>query len=86
MRKIRTGTSETDTNEIDTKCKGDLMDKLKQNYEEILELVFKISYLCLACDIYFYNLYITNTANPCEIDISVRIICDFGPYYKLEEI
>lgn len=38
------------------------------------------------CDIYFYNLYITNTANPCEIDISVRIICDFGPYYKLEEI
>ena len=37
MRKIRTGTSKTDTNEIDTKCKGDLMDKLKQNYEEILE-------------------------------------------------
>ena len=38
------------------------------------------------CDIYFYNLYITDTANPCEIDISARIICDFSPYYKMEEI
>ena len=59
MRKIRTGTSETDTNEIDTKCKGDLMDKLKQNYEEILELVFKISYLCLAFATFISIIYIS---------------------------
>lgn len=59
MRKIRTGTSKTDTNEIDTKCKGDLMDKLKQNYEEILELVFKISYLCLAFATFISIIYIS---------------------------
>ena len=57
MRKIRTGTSKTDTNEIDTKCKGDLKDKLKQNYEEILELVFKISYLCLAFETFISIIY-----------------------------
>lgn len=35
------------------------MDKLKQNYEEILELVFKISYLCLAFATFISIIYIS---------------------------
>lgn len=35
------------------------MDKLKQNYEEILELVFKISYLCLAFATFISRIYIS---------------------------